>query len=88
MHSAARRVGITKTPEWHSCRRTFATLLKGGGKDVKAVQVDRRWDVYTQVLTPAKRAIHLKLIGLIQPAAETANGPLWTHTDEEVAVGG
>ena len=60
-----------------SCRRTFATLLKGGGEDVKTVQELMQHassrltlDVYAQALTPAKRAAHLKLVGLTQPAAE------------------
>ena|ERR1700730_5013578 len=43
-------------------------------------------DVYAQALTPAKRAAHLKLVGLIQPAAETAIGPLWSHAEDTVAV--
>ena len=53
------------------------------GEDVKTVQELMRHassrltlDVYAQALTPAKRAAHLKLVGLIHPAAETANGPL------------
>lgn len=32
---AAKRLGITKQIGWHSFRRTFATLLKGSGEDVK-----------------------------------------------------
>jgi len=42
-------------------------------------------DVYAQA-DPAKRAAHLKLVGLIQPAAETANGPLWSRAEGGVAV--
>ncbi len=90
---AAKRVGITKTLGWHSFRRTFATLLKGGGEDVKTVQELMRHassrltlDVYAQALTPAKRAAHLKLVGLIHPAAETAIGPLWSHAEDAAAV--
>ncbi len=45
-------------------------------------------DVYAQALTPAKRAAHLKLVGLIHPAAETAIGPSWSHAEEAVAVSG
>ena len=93
VHPAAKRVGITKALGWHSFRRTFATLLKGGGEDVKTVQELMRHassrltlDVYAQALTPAKRAAHLKLVGLIQPAAETAIGPLWSHAEDTVAV--
>lgn len=93
LHPAAKRVGITKVLGWHSFRRTFATLLKGGGEDVKTVQELMRHansrltlDVYAQALTPAKRAAHLKLVGLIHPAAETANGPLWSRAEDTVAV--
>ena len=93
MHPAAKRVGITKALGWHSFRRTFATLLKGGGEDVKTVQELMRHassrltlDVYAQALTPAKRAAHLKLVGLIHPAAETAIGPLWSRAEDAVAV--
>src|SRR6266480_6540870 len=49
-------------------RRTFATLLKGSGEDVKTTQELMRHansrltlDVYAQALTPAKRAAHLKV---------------------------
>jgi integrase len=95
VHPAAKRVGITKILGWHSFRRTFATLLKGSGEDVKTVQELMRHansrltlDVYAQALTPAKRAAHLKLVGLIQPAAETAIGPSWSHAEDAVAVSG
>jgi integrase len=93
VHPAAKRVGITKALGWHSFRRTFATLLKGGGEDVKTVQELMRHansrltlDVYAQALTPAKRAAHLKLVGLIHPAAETAIGPSWSRAEAAVAV--
>jgi integrase len=35
---AAKRLGIAKQIEWHSFRRTFATLLKGSGADAKTTQ--------------------------------------------------
>ena len=79
----------------HSFRRTFATLLKGTGEYVKTVQELMRHagsrltlDVYAQALTPAKRAAHLKLVGLIQPAAETAISPSWSHAEAAAAVSG
>jgi integrase len=91
----AKRLGITKALGWHSFRRTFATLLNGGGEDVKTVQELMRHansrltlDVYAQALSPAKRAAHLKLVGLIQPAAETAIGPVWSHAEDTVTVSG
>ena len=90
---AAKRAGITKTLGWHTFRRTFATLLNGAGEDVKTVQELMRHansrltlDVYAQALTPAKRAAHLKLVGLIQPTAETGVVPLCSHTQQAVAV--
>jgi len=79
---AAKRLGIAKQIGWHSFRRTFATLLKGRGEDVKTTQELMRHangrltlDVYAQVLTPAKRAAHLKVVEMIRPAAETASVP-------------
>src|ERR1700723_1957624 len=57
---------------WHSFRRTFATLLKGSGEDVKTTQELMRHansrltlDVSAQALAPAKRAAHLKVVELI-----------------------
>lgn len=71
---AAKRAGITKVVGWHSFRRTFATLLKGGGEDVKTVQELMRHasskitlDVYAQALTPAKRSAQTKVVELIRP---------------------
>ena len=71
----------------------FKAVMEGGGEDVKTVQELMRHassrltlDVYAQALTPAKRAAHLKLVGLIQPATETAIGPLWSHAEDTVAV--
>ena len=43
-------------------------------------------NLYAQTLTRAKRAAHLKLVGLIQPAAETAIGPSWSDAEAAVAV--
>ena len=60
---AAKRLGIAKQIGSHSFRRTFATLLKGIGEDMKTVQELMRHansrltlEVYAQALTPAKRA--------------------------------
>jgi integrase len=59
---------------WHSFRRTFTTLLKGSGEDVKTTQELMRhassritMDVYAQALTPAKRSAQRKLAELIRP---------------------
>jgi integrase len=74
---------------WHSFRRTFATLLKGSGEDVKTVQELMRHgnsrltlDVYAQALTPAKRAVHSKVVEMIRPQTGTPLVPLCSHGKE------
>lgn len=86
---AAKRVGITKRIGWHSFRRTFATLLKGTGEDVKTVQELMRHansrltlDIYAQALTPAKRAAHLKVVEMIRPVAETEVVPTCSQVQQ------
>jgi integrase len=93
VHPAAKRVGITKALGWHSFRKTFATLLKGGGEDVKTVQELMRHassrltlDVYAQALTPAKRAAHLKVVEMVRPLAETASVPLCSRAEKGESV--
>lgn len=83
---AAKRVGVTKQIGWHSFRRTFATLLKGAGEDVNTVQELMRHassrltlDVCAQALTPAKRATHLKVVAMVQPAVGTKVVPICSH---------
>ena len=79
---AAKRAGITKVVGWHSFRRTFATMLKCSGEDVKTTQELMRHansritlDVYAQALTPAKRSAQRKVVELIRPeAAVIASG--------------
>ncbi len=84
---AARRAG------WHSFRRTFATLLKSTGEDVKTVQELMRHansrltlDVYAQALTPTKRAAHLKVVEMIGPPGETPVVPSCSHIAPAAAV--
>jgi integrase len=86
---AAKRLGITKQIGWHSFRRTFATLLKGTGEDVKTVQELMRhansrltMDVYAQALTPAKRAAHLKVVEMIRPRLEPEVVPTCSHAQQ------
>jgi integrase len=90
---AAKRLGITKQIGWHSFRRTFATLLKGSGEDIKTTQELMRHansrltlDVYAQALTPAKRAAHLKVVEMIRPTAGTGSVPLCSHAEEAESV--
>jgi integrase len=89
---AAKRLGIAKQIGWHSFRRTFATLLKGSGEDIKTVQELMRHansrltlDVYAQALTPAKRAAHLKVVEMIRPTSGISVVPLCSYA-EEVSV--
>jgi len=55
-------LGITKLIGWHTFRRTYATLLKSSGADVKVVQDSLRhanaritMELYAQALTQDKR---------------------------------
>jgi len=91
VHRTAKRLGITKVLGWHSFRRTLARLLGGSNEDVRTVQELMRHansrltlDVYAQALTPAKRAAHRRLVGLIQTTAETAHGPTWSRAEEAI----
>src|SRR5207245_7949709 len=91
--SGGKTRGHPKQIGWHSFRRTFATLLKGSGEDVKTTQELMRHansrltlDVYAQALTPAKRAAHLKVVEMIRPAAGTGSVPLCYHAEEVESV--
>jgi integrase len=89
VHPAARRVGIRKQIGWHSFRRTFATLLKGTGEDVKTVQELMRQpnsrltlDVYAQALTQAKRAAHSKVVEMIRPTVGMEVVPICSQAQQ------
>ena len=71
---AAKRAKIMKHISWHTFRRTFSTLLKANGEDIKTVQELLRHansritlDIYTQAVTPAKRAAQTKVVEMIVP---------------------
>lgn len=73
---AATRAKITKHIGWHTFRRTFSTLLKANGEDIKTVQellrhatVKMTLEVYTQAVTPAKRKAQSKVAGMLQAGA-------------------
>jgi integrase len=64
---AAKHIG------WHTFRRTFSTLLKANGEDIKTVQellrhatVKMTLEVYTQAVTPAKRKAQSKVAGMLK----------------------
>jgi integrase len=69
----ARKLGIQKRIGWHTFRRTYSSILKDNGEDVKVVQELLRHastkvtlDVYAQALTPAKRAAQRKVVLMIR----------------------
>ena len=70
---AAARAKIAKHIGWHTFRRTFITLLKANGEDVKVVQellrhatVKMTLEVYAQAVTPAKREAESTVAGLLK----------------------
>ncbi|WP_035351519.1 tyrosine-type recombinase/integrase [Edaphobacter aggregans] len=74
---AAARAKIAKHIGWHTFRRTFTTLLKGNGEDVKVVQellrhatVKMTLEVYAQAVTPAKREAQSRVAGLFKVGAK------------------
>lgn len=78
---AAERCGIRKRIGWHTFRHSYATLLKANGEDVKVVQESLRHansritlDVYTQAVTPAKRAAQSKVVKMILPSQAALTG--------------
>jgi integrase len=78
---AALRAGITKHITWHTFRRTFSTLLKANGEDVKVVQELLRHasarmtlDVYAQAVTPAKRQAQSRLVEMLRKEIDSNPG--------------
>jgi len=70
---AAKRAKIAKHIGWHTFRRTFSTLLKANGEDIKTVQellrhatVKMTLEVYAQAVTPAKRKAQSKVAGMLK----------------------
>lgn len=66
-------LGIVKKVGWHTFRRTYATLLKANGEDIKVVQELLRhgssrvtMDVYAQAQMPAKRAAQHKVVEMVR----------------------
>ena len=67
------RLGIRKRVSWHTFRRTYATILKANGEDVKVVQELLRHassrvtlDIYAQAQMPAKRAAQQKVVEMVR----------------------
>ena len=61
--TAVKAAGLTKRIGWHTFRHTYSTLLRSVGAEFKVMQELMRHsslrstiDIYTQAVTPAKRA--------------------------------
>ena len=68
---AAQRVGIVKRIGWHTFRRTYSTLLRATGAELKVMQELMRHstirvtlDTYTQAITTEKRAAQTAVVAL------------------------
>ncbi len=69
------KVGIKKWIGWHTFRHTYSTLLRSVGAEFKVMQELMRHsslrstiDIYTQAVTPAKRAAQAAVLSLVFPA--------------------
>ena len=84
----AQEPGITKRIGWHTFRRTYSTLLRATGAELKVMQELMRHstvrvtlDTYTQAVTSKKRAAQTAVVSLLvrnkirreaRPASESA----------------
>lgn len=71
---AAQRAGIERHFGWHTFRHTYSTLLRSVGTEFKVMQELLRHstlrstlDIYTQAITPAKRAAQAAVLSLVFP---------------------
>jgi site-specific recombinase XerD len=67
----AQELGITKRIGWHTFRRTYSTLLRATGAELKVMQELMRHstirvtlDTYTQAVTSEKRAAQTAVVSL------------------------
>jgi integrase len=67
----AKKLGITKRIGWHTFRRTYSTLLRATGAELKVMQELMRHstirvtlDTYTQAVTTEKRAAQTAVVSL------------------------
>ena len=72
LRPAAEAAGITAHIGWHTFRRTYATLLKANGEDVKTVQELMRhanyWvtmNLYAQAITQNKRDAQSRVVNML-----------------------
>jgi integrase len=72
LQPAVKAVGIKGKVGWHTFRRTFATLLKANGEDVKTVQELLRhanilvtMNLYAQAVTDLKRKAQSRIVDML-----------------------
>jgi integrase len=76
---AAQRIGIAKRIGWHTFRRTYSTLLRATGAELKLMQELMRHstirvtlDTYTQAVTTEKRAAQTAVVSLLMQKRKRA----------------
>lgn len=84
--------GIYKKIGWNTFRRSFGTLLKANGEDVKTVQellrhVNSRitLDVYTQAVNSNKRAAQSKVVKMMVSSTGTKVANVGTTDSKKLA---
>jgi integrase len=89
----AKRLGIQKHVSWHTFRHTYSTILKANGEDVKVVQELLRHasaritlDVYSQALSPQKRAAQSKVVSMIRAKNDAECTFSVPRSEGEIAV--
>jgi integrase len=72
LQPAVKAAGIEGRIGWHTFRRTYATLLKANGEDVKTVQELLRhanilvtMNLYAQAITDVKRKAQSRLVSML-----------------------
>jgi len=75
----AKKLGITKQVGWHTFRRTYATLLKANGEDIKTVQELCRHAtptttlmLYAQAIPETVRTAQGKVVEMVRKAQKPA----------------
>lgn len=75
IQETAKKLGINKSIGWHTFRRTYASLLKANGEDVKVVQellrhanIATTMNLYVQAFSEDARAAQGKIMDMIRKA--------------------
>ena len=82
LKSAAQRAGLGLIGR-HTFRRTFSTLLRGNGEDIKVQQelmrhadIRTTMNLYTQANSDQKRQAHRRIVGMVLTGEATACSPV------------